>query len=75
MTATLQRSQSMSKPAEQPWRVSRDEYYRLAELGFFDGQHVERINGEIRVMSPTTWKHSLAVSLVDRALAKAFPGD
>ena len=26
-------------------------------------------------MSPTNWKHSLAVSLVDRALAKAFPGD
>jgi Uma2 family endonuclease len=30
-----------------PFRWTREEYYRLSELGFFQGHHVERIFGEI----------------------------
>jgi Uma2 family endonuclease len=54
------------------WRVTRDEYYRLGELGFFDGKRVELIRGEVIVMSPINIAHATAVGLVSDALALAF---
>jgi Uma2 family endonuclease len=55
-----------------PWRWTREEYYRLGELGFFRGRRVELIRGEIVEMSPINWPHALGVDLVSSALAFAF---
>ena len=40
-----------------PWKWTRDEYFRLGELGFFNGRRVELIFGEIIEMSPIGWPH------------------
>jgi Uma2 family endonuclease len=53
-----------------PRRWTREEYYRLGELGFFHGQRVELIEGEIMVLSPQNWPHTLTVARVGRALER-----
>lgn len=61
------------EPARRLW--TRDEYYRLGEQGFFDGQRVELIEGEIVVMSPQGIRHVIAIHLVVEALQKVIgPG-
>lgn len=58
-----------------PWRLTRGEYYRLGELGFFDGKRVELLNGEVIEMSPVGSPHTMSTSLVAQALGAAFgPG-
>jgi Uma2 family endonuclease len=57
-----------------PFRWTREQYYRLGELGFFDGRRVERIRGEIVEMSPINWPHTLAKGKVADALRAAFAG-
>jgi Uma2 family endonuclease len=58
-----------------PRRWTRDEYHRMAEQGFFDGQRVELIEGEIAVMSPQTRAHVASAHLVGEALRSAIgPG-
>jgi Uma2 family endonuclease len=47
-----------------PRRWTRAEFYRMGDLGLFQGQRAELIEGEIMVMSPQNWPHS---STVDRA--------
>lgn len=55
-------------------RWSRDEYYRLGELGLLPEQpRVERINGEILEMSPQHGPHATGVSLVEQALRARLP--
>ena len=44
----------------------------MAELGFFNGQRVELIDGEVILMSTQEAGHATAVELVVRALEKAF---
>jgi Uma2 family endonuclease len=68
MTLTVE--QSLEAP--QPHRFTREEYYRMGELGFFDGHRVELIEGEIIDMAPQKNPHFLSISLVARALGKAF---
>ncbi len=55
-----------------PRRWTRAEYYRLGELDFFRGQRVERIGGELMVMSPQDWKHTAGVTRADTAVRAAF---
>jgi Uma2 family endonuclease len=55
-----------------PWRITSDEYYRLGELGFFDGKRVELIRGEVIVMSPINIAHARDVGFVSDALALVF---
>jgi Uma2 family endonuclease len=55
-----------------PWRVTRDEYYRLGELGFFNGKRVEWIRGEVIEMSPINIDHARGVGFVSDALAVVF---
>lgn len=55
-----------------PRSWTREEYYRLAELGFFHGQRVERIGGQLMVMSPQDWRHSSGVTRALRAVQAAF---
>lgn len=76
MSVVLTRPQFLlaSKPfSPRPLRWSREQYYRLGELGMFRGRRVELIRGEIIEMSPIGWSHSQAKSLVVEALRKAFP--
>ncbi|MFN4180742.1 MAG: Uma2 family endonuclease [Armatimonadota bacterium] len=51
-------------PAVQRRKFSKAEYYKMAEMGFFDGQRVELIDGEVILMSPQEAGHATAVGLI-----------
>jgi Uma2 family endonuclease len=55
-----------------PWRWTREDYYRLGELGFFQGKRVELIRGEIVEMSPINRPHVQATGLTADALRRVF---
>ncbi|MHB1422553.1 MAG: Uma2 family endonuclease [Gemmataceae bacterium] len=57
-------------PADEPTlrRWTREEYYRMGDVGFFHGQRVELIEGEIMVLSPQHWPHSSSVDRVGKLL-------
>jgi Uma2 family endonuclease len=61
---------AVANPTVRRW--TRDEYYRMADLGFFQDQRVELIDGEIIEMAPQKDAHAVAVSLTRDALAEAF---
>src|SRR5262245_45899516 len=67
--ATLQ----IDEPQTHLWTA--DELYRLLELGFFQDQRIELIEGEIVQMAPQTNVHAVSIGLTDDALRTAFgPG-
>lgn len=51
------------------FRWTREEYYRLAKLGFFNERRVELIEGAVLEMSPPLPPHSIAVALADQPCA------
>src|SRR2546427_11409423 len=51
---------------------TRNEYYKMAEVGIFEGKHVELIEGQVIEMTPTGSLHATAVALAARRLEKAF---
>jgi Uma2 family endonuclease len=51
---------------------TREEYYRLAETGFFEGKQVELLEGEIFEMSPMKTPHATAVRLIVELMRKIF---
>ena len=51
---------------------TRDKYYQMAELGFFDGKRVELIEGEIIEMSPMKSLHATALTLLIEVLRLSF---
>lgn len=51
---------------------TRDEYDKIAQLGFFVGKHVELIEGQVIEMSPMGSLHATAVSLTTKAVERAF---
>ena len=53
-------------------KFSKDEYYRMAEMGFFNGQRVELIDGEVILTSPQEASHATAVGLVADTLQSVF---
>ncbi len=53
-------------------RWTRDEFYQMAEMGFFDGKKVELIEGEIIEMSPMKSLHATVVRLVLDVMRKIF---
>jgi Uma2 family endonuclease len=60
-------------PAEpQPRRWTRDEYYQMAELGWFQDQRVELIDGDVVQMTPQKNAHAVALKLCEIALEAAF---
>ncbi len=59
-------------PKARVHRWTRDEYHRMAEMGFFAGKHVELIGGEVIEMSARGRPHVLAVKFGARVLEKAF---
>lgn len=54
-------------------RWTRAEYYRLGELGFFEGLKSELIDGEFVAMSPKGWPHVLACGLLAEVLSGVLP--
>ena len=61
-------------PPSRPFRFSREQYFRLGELGFFAGKRVERIRGEIREMSPIGWPHIVGCRKTAELLLQVFAG-
>lgn len=53
-------------------RFTKEEYYRMGELGFFHGQRVELIEGRLMVYSPQDAPHSTGYSLAQAALQHIF---
>ncbi len=64
---------SITQPQVHVW--TRDEYHRLADLGFFEGRRVELVEGQVFDMAAMRSPHAAAVDLVDAALKAVFgPG-
>jgi len=66
-------------PADQtylrPRRWTRAEYYRLGEAGFFDGERVELLDGEVWTLPPQGTPHFSAIRRASGGLDAAFgPG-
>jgi Uma2 family endonuclease len=53
-------------------RWSRDEYYKMGSMGFFEGKRVELIEGQVFEMSPIYEPHATAVTLADDVLREVF---
>jgi len=53
-------------------RWTRDQYYQMADLGWFNGRRVELIDGEIVEMSPQKARHAIAVMIAQKCLEKHF---
>ena len=60
----------LAAPRVHVW--TRGEYHKLVSLGFFDGQHVELIEGQVVDTQPMGSLHATAVALVARELERAF---
>lgn len=65
-------SQLLTEPEPRLRRWTRDEFYRLADLGLFEGQRAELIEGTIMVLSPQKWPHSSGVDRIAETLRPAF---
>ncbi|MBI4601147.1 MAG: Uma2 family endonuclease [Planctomycetes bacterium] len=53
-------------------RWTREDYYRMAASGFFEGRRVELIRGEVVEMSAQESEHATAVTLAQDALKAVF---
>jgi Uma2 family endonuclease len=53
-------------------RWTRDEFHRMADLGFFDGQRAELLEGEIVVFSPQKPAHFVATDQLADLLRRCF---
>lgn len=62
----------ITSEAPQPFTWSVDQFQQLGDLGIFDHQRVELIEGQVLQMSPMRAKHTTAVALVEKALLRAF---
>jgi Uma2 family endonuclease len=71
MVATEDKAVALTLSAQRR-KFSKAEYYRMAEMGFFNGQRVELIDGEVILMSPQEAGHATAVGLVADALQAVF---
>ena len=61
---------TLAAPRKRRW--TQREYQKMADAGFFRGQRVELLRGEIIEMAPQRDVHVIAVSLTEQALSKAF---
>jgi Uma2 family endonuclease len=72
LTGEKTKNGSGGNPSVKVYQWTRDEYYKMAELGFFQGKRVELIGGEIVEMSAMKSFHATAVSLLVRELGRIF---
>ncbi len=68
--ATNGRESANGSPKPVRWTV--DDYYRMGDLGLFQGKKVELIRGEIIEMAPMKSPHATALQLVFEELLKIF---
>jgi Uma2 family endonuclease len=61
---------TVGEPTTRRW--TRDEYYRLADEGWFAGQRVQLFHGEIVQMAPQGHQHIKAIHQVSQFLQSAF---
>ena len=61
-----------SPTAPSPRRFTRDEYYRMFNMGMFDGQRVELIHGEIITMAPQNEPHALTIAIITGWLSRGL---
>lgn len=67
------RTGTAQMPRRRRWSCAQ--YHRMAKLGFFRGQRVELIQGQVMRMAPQKDRHMAAISLCGDAVARAFgPG-
>ena len=71
--AEARNSEGEVLPSRRKW--THEEYYELFERGFFEGQRVELIDGEILTMSPMNDPHAFGIMLTLEALRQSFVGD
>jgi Uma2 family endonuclease len=72
--AVLPNSKVATPPAEpRIKRWTRDEYYQMADLGWFRGKRVFLLSGEIYEMAGQGNWHSVAIGKVENVLRKIFP--
>jgi Uma2 family endonuclease len=64
----------MTLAEPQTRRFSRDEYYRMAEQGYFNGQCVQLLKGEILQMPPQGHAHFKAIHKIVTYLESIFGG-
>ena len=53
-------------------RFTREEYYKMYNMGMFEGQRVELIQGEIITMAPQNNPHALAVAIITGWLVRGL---
>jgi len=61
---------TLAEPIARRW--TRAEYYRLADEGWFTGQRVQLLSGEIVQMPPQGHQHAMGILRVSRFLQTAF---
>jgi Uma2 family endonuclease len=64
---------SIHAPEPQAKRWTRDEFYELAEQGYFRGKRVQLIDGEIIEMAPQGHAHSWAITRLNRWATTNYP--
>src|SRR5688500_7967084 len=63
----------MLKAEPHPLLWNKDDYYRLADLGFFDEKpRVELLEGEIVQLSPQNRRHQMAIGFGNNRLVELF---
>lgn len=60
-------------PLLEPWRPDLETYHRLGELGVFEDQRVELLDGVITQMSPKSREHEVAIAYLNRLAVEATP--
>jgi Uma2 family endonuclease len=62
------------EPSPPVWRlkITREMYYRLAELGFFEDRQVELIEGEVIEMSPVSPRHFASGDRIQKLFNAVF---
>ena len=61
---------TVAEPIRRQW--SRAEYYRMAELGWLDGQRTELVGGEVVVSNPQRFSHYAGIENVSAELTRVF---
>ena len=60
----------LTDPKQRLW--TREEFYRLLDLGFFQGQRVELIDGEIVEVAAQKNLHAISIKVTEDELEAAF---
>lgn len=58
-----------------PYRISADEFWRMVEVGLFEGHRVELVEGELIEMAPSNLPHGAMAIKIGARLFAAYPED